>query len=114
MSIDDVCVEVGRFKAICCEDVFTAAAKKAAAKKAGRKEVNPKHLSEQKQKELEEERKKEWNGIKLMNSEATTVHKGEAAKRVIEDLVWILFDCRILDSRYVDTSDDGTMDGKLS
>ena len=44
-----------------------------------------------------------------MNSEATVVHKGEAAKRVIEEVGMD----RILDSRYVYTSDDGTTDGKL-
>ena len=76
-------------------------------KKAGRKEVSRKQLSDQKLQELEEARVKEWQ--KMISSGSIKVHRGEeAVKRKHE-----VGTDRILESRYVYTSDDGTSEGKL-
>ena len=76
-------------------------------KKQSRKEINPKTLSPEKLKELDLAKAKEWS--KMMNSGAIKLHVGKAAKELVEE-VGIE---RVLGTRYVYTTDDGTLEGTL-
>ena len=75
-----------------------------AAKRQGRKEVKIKDVCPQK---AIEAKSKEWQ--KMITSGAVRVHVGDEAKRLI-DMVGV---DRLLDSRFVHTTDDGTLTGAL-
>ena len=77
------------------------------AKKSGRKEVSRKQLSPAKLEELEKARIKEWQ--KMITSGSIKVHRGEEAIQRKQEVGTN----RILESRFVYTSDDGTPCGTL-
>lgn len=77
------------------------------ARKVKHRELNAKNLSPDKRRELDNARSKEWN--KLINSGAMIVHHGGEASKIVDEVG----SDRVLQSRFVYTSDDGTNEGVL-
>jgi hypothetical protein len=76
-------------------------------KKQGRKEINAKNLTQEKRTELDLARAKEWK--KMITSKAVIVHEGDEAQKIMHE---VGID-RLLESRFVYTSEDGSLETAL-